>query len=256
MKNAFINLELYNKEKIDNDNAPLLQLSSTNAQSVLENPEDYEFSIIRFSINSPLSFPLFMPDIQLDQPNPNLMTCNASLVFKAKRLNGTTTFTVKHTKQFIFIPQFLNQPVVPPIADVDYSSSQYYWVSTYQHIEHIFNYNLRVLHEETRSLIDVAISNDISEEFTLNSLSTIRVSSNTELPPVGFNTSSYASASSTRNEGGHSPELAFNKIYGRCTARWYVCEGLVCDSYIELNNKYQYRAGRTGMATNRFSEQI
>ena len=54
----------------NNDSEPILcQFSEQRNQTLIENPQDYKFSIIRFMIETP-ALPLFRPTIQYtDDPN-------------------------------------------------------------------------------------------------------------------------------------------------------------------------------------------
>lgn len=127
---------------------PELKFDDGRASSLLDNPQDYQFSIIRFTMDGAnLDLPLFIPEIaeQTSSTSPLINQTTYSLATPYLQ-----TFTVGAGVPFLLVsapaptfiewaPQNLN-PVIaspPPFAPSPQNpqnyNSRYYWCNTYDH---------------------------------------------------------------------------------------------------------------------------
>ncbi len=58
---------------------PILYFNESRAKPFIDRPEDYYLSIIRFSVDTGQTLPVFIPEIQPNQPNKNLTIYSVSL---------------------------------------------------------------------------------------------------------------------------------------------------------------------------------
>ena len=79
---------------------PVLFYNETRSTSIIFNPSSYYLSIVRFSLDTP-TLPVFVPDIQLNQSDPNLTVYSFTLSY-TDPVSGITY----NAQQFMnFIPQ-------------------------------------------------------------------------------------------------------------------------------------------------------
>lgn len=120
---------------------PVIRFTETRGTPLVEDVGKYYFTIVRFQLaGATLNLPLTIPQIQLNQPDPNLtiysttLRCQASYDVPAV---GPTNFTMESQVWLEHFPEFTDEPVPPvpaggvqgtPIAD-----TKYYWITSFAH---------------------------------------------------------------------------------------------------------------------------
>ena len=105
----------------DNNPVPLIFSDIRNAD-ILGCCENYFCSIVRFSIDTGPSLPIFIPQILVGQANVNKTVYNITMTYK----------TFSATEAIIYVPTDVTQPTpAAPLTGVDYSSD-YYLMFSYQ----------------------------------------------------------------------------------------------------------------------------
>ena len=125
-----------NMQQSNSDFSPQLAFSESRVIPLLNCCNDYKMSIIRFELDT-FSLPVFIPQIQLNQSDPNLMIQSLTLVYD----NGSgTTYT---TQQYLnWTPQDLTQSI--PLGPNQKSNglqtdSLYYYCYNFGHFIKILN---------------------------------------------------------------------------------------------------------------------
>jgi hypothetical protein len=126
---------------------PAIRFNETRDAPIVKDASKYFFSIIRFTMNGPgLNLPLFIPDIQEGQSDPDLTSYSAAITYQQTwntTAAGAVTFNIKPSPRFMrWLPQYLNATLAPvprpPIQRQDIDS-QYYWAYTYDHVIGLIN---------------------------------------------------------------------------------------------------------------------
>jgi hypothetical protein len=113
----------------------------------LSNAEDYFLTVARFNLQTSNSLPVFIPDIQTGQGNPNLTVYTITLVatYQAN--------TISRTLPIIYEVSDTSQPTPsPPTTAVDKSSS-YYWVYNVNDWVSMLNTTLTNVNTELKSAL-------------------------------------------------------------------------------------------------------
>lgn len=128
--------------------SPPINFTETRNTPFILDPEQYYLSIIRFSLDCN-SLPLFIPNIQPNQPNINLTTYYISLSYKPP-IPGS--FDIVVSKPIIFEPQNLIASLPsPPTQTPDKlqdNSSGYYYIYTYQFWIYLINKTFKECYDE------------------------------------------------------------------------------------------------------------
>ena len=137
----YYNMTIINSDITDGTD-PNVVFTETRESPLLQNPMEYNFSIVRFDMNGPnKDLPLFMPRIEVGQSNPNLTVYQITLrvaysyVWGGTPYTGTLTSTPASGK-IIWTPEITDPvlaPVPPPPTTVQDVQSRYYWATTYSH---------------------------------------------------------------------------------------------------------------------------
>jgi hypothetical protein len=137
-----INANATNSLNISDD--PFVEFNDTRTVPLLNNAENYEFSIIRFQINGAnKNLPLFVPQIELGQNDINKTTYTLGIKGSTSFVVGGTTYNYVGyaPATFYFVPENLtyglNANVVPlplPPQKTQDLSTDYYFVYTYDHV--------------------------------------------------------------------------------------------------------------------------
>jgi hypothetical protein len=138
---VYLDLDVINNSDPSVDSEPpALRFEEIRNSPFLTNTEDYFCSIIRFSIQTGSTLPLFIPRIQTGQSDPNQTVYIITLVFVAPGSSFRTEFTLP----VAYIPNN-NQPVPgPPTTKQDLSTS-YYYVQSYQDFVNMINATIKTL---------------------------------------------------------------------------------------------------------------
>jgi hypothetical protein len=121
---------------------PPLRFEETRNAPFLDNTEEYFCSIIRFSIQTGASLPLFIPRIQTGQSDPNKTVYIITLVFTV-----TTAGVVQRNEVSLpvsYIPNNTSPVPGPPLTRQDISTS-YYYVHSYQDFANMINATMKSL---------------------------------------------------------------------------------------------------------------
>ena len=102
----YVDLDIVNNDQTTNDDPPLLRFEETrNSPYINDNSAKYYCSILRFSIQTGNELPIFIPRIQVGQPDPNLTVYSVSL---KDRITGySKTVPLSYVS-------WNNKPVPPP----------------------------------------------------------------------------------------------------------------------------------------------
>jgi len=116
----------------DNSPAPPLNFYESRSEPYLENSGLYDLSIVRFQLDTP-SLPVFVPTIQVGQPDPNLTIYSITLSYKE---NDYQVF-IRFSPQDISIP--IPQGPSNTATGVQDNSLRYYNVFSYQWFANMIN---------------------------------------------------------------------------------------------------------------------
>lgn len=133
---------------------PQIRFNETRDTALLKDASQYEFSIIRFTMNGAnRDLPLFIPNIEVGQTNVNLTTYGVALTYQQSwNTNlGVVSFNVSPIPTFVqYVPETQNPVLAPtprtPLEAQDLST-RYYWVLTYQHWANLINTTLLQAHQ-------------------------------------------------------------------------------------------------------------
>lgn len=133
---------------------PVLNFIETRNVPFLYDADDYYMSIIRFSLDTP-NLPIFIPTIELNQPDINLTIYKVSLQW-SNPLDLTQIFT--STKPVIFIPQskIANIPPPPSVNGIQYNGGNYYNIYNYQYFIYLINETFITCYNELKSIVEAA----------------------------------------------------------------------------------------------------
>jgi len=132
----YYDIQLTNLETTGNI-PPVLNFIETRNVPFLYDSDQYYMSIIRFSLDTP-NLPVFIPTIQLNQPDINLTIYSVSLQW-TNPLNINQVFT---SQTFItYIPQSKIAPIPPPpsVNGVQFNGGNYYNIYNYQYFIYLIN---------------------------------------------------------------------------------------------------------------------
>ena len=153
------NLLYYNADIINNtsldpvgtSDTNIVRFTETRSVPLINNISNFEFSIIRFTMNGPsINLPIYIPTIELGQSDINRTTLKLDLTLKKvfQDSAGTThTFEQSITKPIIYSTEtqsfILDNETLPnaPINQQDIRST-YYWIYTYGHFCKLVNETL------------------------------------------------------------------------------------------------------------------
>jgi len=152
------------------DSSAVVKFNESRDAPIVRNAENFEFSIIRFSMNGPnKNLPLFIPVIQTNgfafpfQGNPDLTVYYVSVPYQRTwaytdifGLNRTRTFTIAPgSTPLVYRSETVNtavapRPLVPALGITRQDlSSRYYWVYTYKHMVDLVNETIQNAMQET-----------------------------------------------------------------------------------------------------------
>jgi hypothetical protein len=125
---------------------PLIKFSETRDVPLINDASKYYFSIIRFTMDGAgKDLPMFIPQIQIGQPNPDLTVYSFTLKCSVNYLIptvGIRTFTSEKQVYVEFQPESVGaKDPVPPLTRQDFNT-KYYFVYTYSHWVDLCNQTL------------------------------------------------------------------------------------------------------------------
>ena len=138
----YYDLEVANQALNDTGLPPSrLSFTQVRSSSILDSPNDYFMSIVRFSLDTAGALPAMIPQVDLQQsndPSSNFFTPdfpNKTVYEVTLSYNDPSGTNFTSTKPVIYIPhikaglqyQGFNAPLAPPLT-IDIGTSNYYWV--------------------------------------------------------------------------------------------------------------------------------
>ena len=137
---VYYNFDIINGKTVDEgyDSQPTARFNETRDGAIIKDTSKYYFSIVRFSMDGPdKSIPMFIPRIQLNQPNINLTTYQIGFSLDVSFGFGSNSF---FSEKFIeFEPQ--NSNAIPPqaIGETKDFTIPYYFVYNYDWVVYVVN---------------------------------------------------------------------------------------------------------------------
>lgn len=133
-------------EQGDSGTDPIVSFNESRDAPILKDSGNYEMSIVRFTADGVgMDLPLFIPRIQIGQPNANLTEYIVSLeaIDSAGNLyspnpNTTGTYVPNAQQTLIFTPEDLQASVKAPTTEQDLTT-RYYFVNNFQTFVDMFN---------------------------------------------------------------------------------------------------------------------
>lgn len=118
----YLDLQITNQDQIGNKVPVPLQFIETRNNEIINRPQDYYLSIVKFNIQTSNLIPSFIPQVALGQLDPNLLIYSITLKYK--------NFI---QQQFVYYnAQNLTYPTPqPPLTSQDLTSG-YYYVNNFQ----------------------------------------------------------------------------------------------------------------------------
>jgi hypothetical protein len=138
-----------------------LTFTEVRSSPILMNPSDYFLSIVRFSLDTPNSMPLVLPQIDLTQSN-DIEFPNKTVYYVTLSFDDGTNPILFQKKQVIFVPQstgIINRAIpVPPTFPLDLvkATSQYFWLSSFQWFINMINQALSDCYDDLFNIISLA----------------------------------------------------------------------------------------------------
>ena len=131
---VYLDLDVINNDYTANATRPYLRFEEIRNTPFLDGDSaEYFCSIVRFTIQTGNTLPVFIPSIVTGQPNPNLTIYKVTLNY-----DGTSV-----TRNVIYTPEDNTAPVpAPPLIQQDISS-KYYYVYNYSHFVEMVNAALK-----------------------------------------------------------------------------------------------------------------
>lgn len=147
----YYNADIINNTSLDpvgTSDTNIVRFTETRSVPLLNNISNFEFSIIRFTMNGPsLNLPLYIPTIELGQNDINKTTLIVNLQLSKSFVDGGGTarqFVGFARKNIVYKSETLayilnNFPLPnPPITQQDMRGT-YYWIYTYGHFCELVN---------------------------------------------------------------------------------------------------------------------
>jgi hypothetical protein len=139
----YYDLDIINND-VEGNSPPLpLRFEEVRNNPVLMCPANYYMSVVRFQIQTGDALPVFVPQVQLGQTDPNLLIYSITLKYK----------TYEYQAYVNFIPDDLTQPIPNPPLDFQDLTSQYYFLSTYQQWIEMVNITFRTAFNGLNALV-------------------------------------------------------------------------------------------------------
>jgi len=108
-----------------------LTFTEVRSSPILDNPSDYFLSIVRFNLDTAGGMPLFVPQIDLQQPipQPNETSYFVSIEYNNATAPGDRLIS---KKRVIYVPQSNIYLAPTPPLTIEKTTQPYYWLNTFQ----------------------------------------------------------------------------------------------------------------------------
>ena len=108
-----------------------LTFTEVRSSPILDNPSDYFLSIIRFSLDTAGSMPLFVPQIQLNETGPNAV--NSTVYYVSVEYKDASGNRAISKQNVLYVPQSnIYAPPQVPITTLNQATDPYYWCNNIQ----------------------------------------------------------------------------------------------------------------------------
>jgi len=108
-----------------------LTFTEVRSSPILDNPSDYFLSIIRFSLDTAGSMPLFIPQIQLNSVGPNAV--NTTVYYVSVEYKDASGNRAISKQNVLYVPQSnIYAPPQVPITTLNQATDPYYWCNNIQ----------------------------------------------------------------------------------------------------------------------------
>jgi hypothetical protein len=145
---VYLDLDVINNDFTANGTRPYLRFEEIRNTPFLDGDSaEYFCSIVRFTMQTGNTLPVFIPSIVLNQADPNLTIYKVTLTFQ-----GTIV-----TRNVVYWPEDNTAPVpASPLTTQDISST-YYYVFNYSHFVEMVNAALKTAFNDLRTLVTPAV---------------------------------------------------------------------------------------------------
>ena len=108
-----------------------LTFTEVRSSPILDNPSDYFLSIIRFSLDTAGSMPLFIPQIELNSVGPNAV--NSTVYYVSVEYKDASGNRAISKQKVLYVPQSnIYPPPQVPITTLNQATDPYYWCNNIQ----------------------------------------------------------------------------------------------------------------------------
>ena len=108
-----------------------LTFTEVRSSPILDNPSDYFLSIIRFSLDTAGSMPLFIPQVELNSVGPNAV--NSTVYYVSVEYKDASGNRAISKQKVLYVPQSnIYPPPQVPITTLNQATDPYYWCNNIQ----------------------------------------------------------------------------------------------------------------------------
>ena len=108
-----------------------LTFTEVRSSPILDNPSDYFLSIIRFSLDTAGSMPLFIPQVELNGVGPNAV--NSTVYYVSVEYKDASGNRAISKQKVLYVPQSnIYPPPQVPITTLNQATDPYYWCNNIQ----------------------------------------------------------------------------------------------------------------------------
>lgn len=145
--NVYYDANIINNDTTGTRSPPAIVFQDIRSTAILESPENYELSVVRFNLQTANSLPLWIPIIRIPEVggfDPNFTIYSFHLVYKREGVEyGSGEVFVR------YIPNDLSLSVPSNIKNTeDIYSTPYYYVKSFNSIVEMFNIALKTAHDQ------------------------------------------------------------------------------------------------------------
>jgi hypothetical protein len=155
-EHVYLDINVYNQPDENDFNSPAVNLEYVESRqsSILPTPsEEWNMSIVRFSLQSASVLPIWYPKLQLNQSDPTKLVYKITVRWKAPPPYLPVIYEVSKNVKWYAEIVTAKVPVPDTGGNFTYQPfSEYYCTYSSQHIIRVFNATLRDLYEELYTL--------------------------------------------------------------------------------------------------------
>ena len=140
-----------------------LTFTEVRSSPILDNPNDYFLSIVRFSLDTAGSMPIMLPQMDLNSTLASPDFPNETIYYVSLKYDDGVNPVVFQKKRVIFVPQTFTQtglggtPLPPTFPlDLEKTTQPYYWLNSFQYFVSMVNKALSDCYDLLFTLINQA----------------------------------------------------------------------------------------------------